>query len=554
MDSNNTTISEPTLTSLSPAHVNRDHVDHLHRAVTKQMQENITVQSELLKSIQVFRNCSEQMAQASDAIANAVSKTALVTMTSHQTLKEFRRLRGETVSDEEDVKQKKLSAALQQIVKFQTLLSNQQQLVSNALSLEFERPILLNTEKYRQVSATWSRDYEKEMRKLQSEIKAKENESVKMGKKKAGPEKLSQTLYELSAMMTDLNKTKLDRMESALLIDRHQHLLVAHHLQQVLKAEVLCHKNVYYQQNSAVPVTLSRQPETLSRPVYTLATPASKSTPSLSREVIESPPTTPLAPPRRVSSDETSKIASKKDSRDQEEEQRVHRKNSSFFGSPLPSSSRLAKMSVQEESQIQAPSRKSSRFETLQVTDATESESVDAAVSQQLSKPRTPQNPHRKTLAFPENTPAPTVDDLRAHLGINVQNDSEDPYDDSQFNTSALHSNRPSTYFPRGDYDSELSPRTASPVTPAAFSISSATDEQEEDSDVKDWIVCVYDYEAQSPDDLTVYENDVLRVIALEDEWVYALLLEEFDGGYIPAQKEGRHQSGWVPRSFTEAY
>jgi hypothetical protein len=76
----------------------------------------------------------------------------------------------------------------------------------------------------------------------------------------------------------------------------------------------------------------------------------------------------------------------------------------------------------------------------------------------------------------------------------------------------------------------------------------------EEGEEVMHLALVLFDYPARAPDDLNVLEGDIVRVIAIEGEWMYGLLLQPAgvdNDEYVPAEMNGVPQVGWLPVSFT---
>jgi hypothetical protein len=69
-----------------------------------------------------------------------------------------------------------------------------------------------------------------------------------------------------------------------------------------------------------------------------------------------------------------------------------------------------------------------------------------------------------------------------------------------------------------------------------------------------DMALVLYEFQAQSEDDLDALEGDVIQILSIEGEWVYALLLMPTEPGsneYVPALIDGRTPAGWLPLDFT---
>jgi hypothetical protein len=139
-----------------------------------------------------------------------------------------------------------------------------------------------------------------------------------------------------------------------------------------------------------------------------------------------------------------------------------------------------------------------------------------------FANPSIPSHPHRKTMLVPTESDLDTLDEVLK----------------TNFGTSK---------------DSHLA---------SSYASSRASSEQEEQEwkqmerdMVGDVVLVLYDYQAQSEDDLDVLEGDLLRVVAVEGEWLYGLLLVPSapdSNDYVPAQINGRHQAGWIPLNFTD--
>jgi hypothetical protein len=128
-------------------------LDAMQRKISNLMKQNMDTQADLLKVYGTYREAVENLAQASDGIAQHVSKMAMTIINAHNLHREYRALQGNGLSAEQDTKQKQLSAALQQIVKFHTVMSVHQQMVANTVLRDFDRPISVNLDKYRDVAA-----------------------------------------------------------------------------------------------------------------------------------------------------------------------------------------------------------------------------------------------------------------------------------------------------------------------------------------------------------------------------------------------------------------
>ena len=126
--------------------------EQFQKSVSDQMRQQVLIQTELLKSVASYRLALENMASASDDLAQAVGKLAVSSISSFQTNKEYHALIGVELPLDSETKQRNLSLALKQFVKYHSFLSQQHHGVSVAMSSEFERPIQINLDKFRDIS------------------------------------------------------------------------------------------------------------------------------------------------------------------------------------------------------------------------------------------------------------------------------------------------------------------------------------------------------------------------------------------------------------------
>ena len=113
------------------------------------LRTDLELEQELVKNMSSYRTALETLAQTSENLAHTVGKLAMHTMTSQSFIREYRTEHGDEPDARWDNKQKQLSAALQQIIKFHKMLSNQQLVVANVSVYDFDRPLQLNMDSFK---------------------------------------------------------------------------------------------------------------------------------------------------------------------------------------------------------------------------------------------------------------------------------------------------------------------------------------------------------------------------------------------------------------------
>jgi hypothetical protein len=580
--------------SYTSAHTSKADLESLLKRVGNEMKLNAEVQQELLKATTQYKHAVESLAAASDKIAQICGKLAVNTMSAFQTSKEYRMATGSmtVASSEAETKQKNLNLALQQVVKFHTLLAQQQQNVSHSLYVDFERPIQTNLASFKEVIANWDKELSTEMKRLQHDIKQKEKEASNVGKKVASKDmnKLSSSLAELSIKINELQHLRHEQIENALVTNTHHYFLVAHHLQQVLKTEVHACRTVYYQDgaiksksrdsrltmNNQGSVSLPASPVRQNVPFVhekmsksSLALPQDISYGHNNQGTYPKSPLSPMAPVRRSSLD------------DDKEEKAAAASAVSSVRNPSIMAEYLQKQ--QKKSNVNDGIQQSGDYLVLRNPPPP----LKMAPIKTSPLPSIPSNPHRRTQIIPS--------------GLNVEELNE--FIDSAFGLdenaeTLLRTAKTATVKGAKISKAEIEKRkskkplwelsaTGSCLSPDVDSFNKMTLYESSDHTFKydstvgyqdtlkrstmgkqtiisnnsegslsgaDLVLVLYDYVGEQMDDLNVIEGDILRVIAAEGEWLYGLLLapvSEDSGEYEPAEIDGKHQVGWVPYSFT---
>lgn len=280
---------------------------------------------------------------------------------------------------------------------------------------------------------------------------------------------------------------------------------MAHHLQKVLKAEVLCYKNVFYQDNGR-----------------------GESSSSSSR--------------RKKSEAKGSRDNSSHNVQPEAQRNLSHGDHhmADYDGSALPA--RIAP-SASDHNGWNTGSH--GHVSDRQHHHVGGRHAVDGHGN--ARKPVAPQHPHRKTIVAPKGT---DLDQLANTISENFGD-----VDEYGFRIAGQHGRSPSSA-DRGKHTWRQTVReTVKLTTPVAQRLRDAADQQ-----LKQPLALVlYDYIAEAEDDLPVLAGDIVRVIAVEGEWMYGMLLcastqdvEESVFEYVPALVDGGHCLGWIPVSFTD--
>ncbi len=135
----------------SGSKISKSDFEACQRKISTQMKQNVEIQNELLKAVTTYRQSIETFSKASEKLSQVAGKLAVSTMSAFQINKDYHALIEMPIPVESEMKQRNLSLALQQVVKFHTLLSIQQSSVVSTVINEFERPIQSNLEKYKEV-------------------------------------------------------------------------------------------------------------------------------------------------------------------------------------------------------------------------------------------------------------------------------------------------------------------------------------------------------------------------------------------------------------------
>lgn len=124
--------------------------DPTAKRIGQQLRADLDLQQDLLRSMTTYRRALEAVAEASESVAQVIGRLQINTLTAHSALKEVRQqLDMPPVEAAAADKHKQLSLALQQMVKFHTMQTNQQLELANAIVYEFDRPLQLNMDSMR---------------------------------------------------------------------------------------------------------------------------------------------------------------------------------------------------------------------------------------------------------------------------------------------------------------------------------------------------------------------------------------------------------------------
>lgn len=305
-------------------------------------------------------------------------------------------------------------------------------------------------------------------------------------------------MHEVAMLHHQLDQMLRERLQAGMDADRRQHILMAHHLQKVLRANVRCYRSVYYQENNssgqkalvvnAQPLQPTLKVQTSNTNVATPLTSTEKSPlmPSTDRSL----PMTPLSPV------------------DQREQR--HSKERSLDDAPYPEPNT-------RKSSMMLPGKNSLKQE-------------DPSTA---TMPSLPSHPHRKTMQAPVGASLEDVEDMIA------SNFQEHPA-------------------PRLSTMSRMDQPWRKTQTPISATEAFLRDEGESgDESDQPLSILMYDFEAKAEDDLSVREGDVLRVIAVEGEWLYGVLMQAVDDKenqkfFEPVRVKDVIQVGWVPLAYTE--
>jgi hypothetical protein len=238
------------------SHAKREELDHLAMAVGAHFKTNFDIHQDLVKKMHQFKQAIGQMREAADALAQVGARLNVTSSTTFQHQRDFEIILGwhEKPAYMEKIqtnarRERQLSAALNQLVRFQMRVVEELQRIDHCIQDDFDQPVLANMELYRDLASHWEKEYEKEMKRLQSNIKTKEQESARIGKKKpslAEKMRLQEALSDLSLSVSQMEARQVERLEVALRRDQRQQLVAAHHLQKVLKVQIQSFKNVSF--------------------------------------------------------------------------------------------------------------------------------------------------------------------------------------------------------------------------------------------------------------------------------------------------------------------
>ena len=496
--------------------INARDLEHIHDRLAINMKQNVESQAELLKSLEQYKAACEQMAKASDAVAQVVGKLAISTMDVYNLNKEFR-----PVDDETEAKQKNLNMALAQITRFHAAISKQNSLIASSLSSDFDRPIHSNMERYREIVHSWEKEFEKDTKKLEHEVKHMESKATRAGRMHTKDmSKLSISLLELSSKISELKNFKQDRIAEAFMTDQHQYLFVAHHLQRVFKTELYAYRTMYYDGTAypkkEVADSISDRRNVNLTPIRT------QSHDSERAALLESAPQT--APPRETI---------------------------------LPNEPIISPQPPVRRSSLDDPAPEDRR------------DSFNRAASP--IPPAIPENPHRRTVVFPKASSPRTLDIVHRSNFPDTPDGLEAVMTPSTMPSTSAGSvqpeqghilprhgdplNRRSNSRSRHHQDEVLSHYfgvTDSPSWPNSGNF----DQDDTFSLVEnELVVVIYEYEGQEVDDLNVGEGDVVRVISVEGEWVYGMLLVPSlydEQEFAPMMEHGVPKCGWLPLTFVD--
>ncbi|KAI3633638.1 hypothetical protein MIR68_008585 [Amoeboaphelidium protococcarum] len=488
----------------SGAHIKQADLDSIHKRLYNQLKSNAETQQELIKALSLYRLTLEHLASASDKVARTAGKLALGTATSFDLQKELDNvsIHSSAVNEENELKQRNLSAALQQVVKFHTVMSAQQANVANSLINDFEHPVQLNLQRYRDTIVQWDRHSDREIKRVQNDIKQKEAEATRAGRHNSNKDmsKLSETLFGLTEKLSELSDIKIKVINSGLATNQNQYFFVAHHLQKVLRAEVQSFRSIYHD-GTAVP-----------KNTYTPLRKDSKGS-------IQSS----LSQPKSESNSVSQSIQS----------------------TPLSISTERKPVRPMKSPLI-------ADIKSSFILDNSGNIIPSAQESQNGGEPVVPQNPHRKTMAFPKNAAPNLVNQIIKNNFASISNVqspiSRAPRRKSSgsFEDELEHFRKETEFISTYNSPTYLSGQDA------------FLDRNSGDGDVfamaDKLMKVVHDYEGDGADDLKVVRGDMVRVVAVEGEWLYGWLMSYEDGEQVPVEHDGVPQIGWIPLNFVEEY
>lgn len=131
--------------SASQPHLRQDSLDALQKHLSAQIKENVDVQGDVLKAMTKYRVAMEQLIIASNDICHALGKLSINGMKTFQT--------AASDASEEDGRGKPLAAAVEQMIKFYTVVSSQTRMLTVTIANDFEPTLALSLDKHRQLAS-----------------------------------------------------------------------------------------------------------------------------------------------------------------------------------------------------------------------------------------------------------------------------------------------------------------------------------------------------------------------------------------------------------------
>ena len=523
----------------------------LQRKIGNQMRQQSNIHADLLKCVSAYKGAVESIAQTSSDLAQAITRLGVYTISAHQFMQDYhmQTCNSASLGPDFNEKQKNLGFALQQIVRFHTAMAQQQHAVAATLASDFERPLSMNLTKFKDIANGWDKQVERDLKQFQHDIKIKEQQATKHGKKPNGDmDKLSGSLYELSKKVNEMEKSKFAMLDSALLTNQYQTKLVAHHLQRVLKAEVQACRSTYHRDGI----------------VKNAGSPAKNTIPIGHHLQLNVSPLEhrndfsdehPQPPPRR-SSEESGRGASIRQSR---------------------MSRHLPAIRERNQQERNAPKRPQNPHRRTIIGNPVNMEEAQNLINQNFVPPPEPissptnsnehfQQPPSATLIKPP--PAitqmhPMIREKDRPLFESIYTVAEEPINHHQqpnSNHSEMHDQQN-----RLEYIDEHS-ESSTPRFPVLHATVEPDNIQESPElfKEKDLALVIYDFIGTEADELNVLEGDVISIAAIEGEWAYAILMQSAmnvldsfsnplaldEEKYEPAFVDNKLQMGWVPLSF----
>lgn len=215
--------------------------EDIQKRIAQILRGNVETHHEVIQAFEKYQLAIEALCQATDKVSQVVGKMTLSCVESRELRKEIQKF-----EPDHDRKYRNLELALNQITRFHDVVGEHQAIIAGNLLNEFDRPVQSQINGFKDYVDNWNKFMDRDMKKLQHEVKRKESQATKAGRKNSHAE-LSASLMELSTKVAEIGKLKVERFEDALNKDFQNQTLIAQHIQKILKTQIYSYRSIYHE-------------------------------------------------------------------------------------------------------------------------------------------------------------------------------------------------------------------------------------------------------------------------------------------------------------------